>query len=95
MIKEIGVRRKHEKDVHFTKHSHSLFSGWLISQTLGFWSAFKLLLTIFKPSVSPAMASSFKHMEKTSKLTIENKHLHHRENDLQIGFTIEEMAVRV
>ncbi|MBK8290594.1 MAG: DUF2309 domain-containing protein [Flammeovirgaceae bacterium] len=95
LIKEIGVRRKHEKDVHFTKHSHSLFSGWLISQTLGFWSAFKLLLTIFKPSVSPAMASSFKHMEKTSKLTIENKHLHHRENDLQIGFTIEEMAVRV
>lgn len=95
LIKEIGVRRKHEKDVHFTKHSHSLFSGWLISQTLGFWSAFKLLLTIFKPSVSPAMASSFKHMEKTSKLTIENKHLHRRENDLQIGFTIEEMAVRV
>jgi uncharacterized protein YbcC (UPF0753/DUF2309 family) len=95
LIKEIGVRRKHEKDAHFTKHSHSLFSGWLISQTLGFWSAFKLFLTIFKPSVSPAMASSFKHMEKTSKLTIENKHLHRRENDLQIGFTIEEMATRV
>jgi uncharacterized protein YbcC (UPF0753/DUF2309 family) len=95
LIKEIGVRRKHEKDAHFTKHSHSLFSGWLISQTLGFWSAFKLFLTIFKPSVSPAMASSFKHMEKTSKLTIENKHLNSRENDLQIGFTIEEMATRV
>ncbi len=95
LIKEVGVRRKHEKDAHFTKHSHSLFSGWLITQTLGFWSAFKLFVNIFKPSTSPAMASSFRHMEKTSKLTIENKHAKHHENDLQIGFTIEEMAIRV
>src|SRR6185436_11507885 len=29
------------------------------------------------------------------KLTIENKDLNDRENDLQIGFTIEEMATRV
>lgn len=95
LIKEIGVRRRHEKEAHFTKHSHSLFSGWLITQTLGFWAALKLFLTVFRPSSSPAMASSFKHMEKTSKLTIENKHLNSRENDLQIGFTIDEMVVRV
>lgn len=95
LIKEIGVRRKHEKDAHFTKHSHSLFRGWLITQTLGFWSAFKLFLNIFKPTTSPAMASSFRHMEKSSQLTIENKNPNKRENDLQIGFTIEEMAQRV
>lgn len=45
--------------------------------------------------MSPATASSFRHMDKFSKLTIENKSLDNRENDLQIGFTIEEMAVRV
>jgi uncharacterized protein len=95
LIKEIGVRRKHQKEAHFTKQSHSLFRGWLIAQTLGFWSAFKLFLNIFKPSVSPAMASSFHHMEKEAKLTIENKGLKHRENDLQIGFTIDEMTQRV
>ncbi len=95
LIKEIGVRRKHQKDAHFTKHTHSLFSGWLIAQTLGFWSAFRLFLNIFKPSVSPAMASSFKHMEKEAKLTIENKGPKQRENDLQIGFTIDEMTQRV
>jgi uncharacterized protein len=95
LIKEVGVRRKHEKDAHFAKHSHSLFRGWLITQTLGFWSAFKLFLNIFKPSTSPAMASSFRHMEKNSRLTIENKHPKHHENELQIGFTIEEMALRV
>jgi len=95
LIKEIGVRRKHEKEAHFTKHTHALFSGWLISQTLGFWSAFKLFLNIFKPSVSPAMASSFRHMEKEAKLTIENKGPKHHENGLQIGYTTEEMTQRV
>jgi uncharacterized protein len=95
LIKEIGVRRKHEKDAYLTKHSHSLFRGWLITQTLGFWSAVKLFINIFKPSTSPAMASSFRHMEKSSKLTIENKNPNKRENDLQIGFTVEEMALRV
>lgn len=95
LIKEVGVRRKHEKDAHFTKHTHSLFRGWLIAQTLGFWSAFKLFLNIFKPSTSPAMASSFRHMEKESRLTIENKTLQNRENNLQIGFTVPEMATRV
>ncbi len=95
LIKEVGVRRKRKKDVHFTKNTHSLFRGWLIAQTLGFWSAFQLFLNIFKPSVSPAMASSFRHMEKESQLTIENKTLLHRENDLQIGFTIPEMITRV
>jgi uncharacterized protein YbcC (UPF0753/DUF2309 family) len=34
-------------------------------------------------------------MDKFSKLTIENKNPGHRENDLQIGFTVEEMALRV
>jgi len=34
-------------------------------------------------------------MHKNSKLTIENLNLNDRENDLQIGFTIEEMAIRV
>jgi uncharacterized protein YbcC (UPF0753/DUF2309 family) len=95
LIKEVGVRRKHEKEAHFTKHTHSLFRGWLIAQTLGFWSAFKLFVNIFKPSTSPAMASSFRHMEKESKLTIENKTPKHRENNLQIGFAIPEMIQRV
>jgi len=95
LVKEIGARRKNEKDAHFTKHSHSLFRGWMITQTLGFWSALRLFINIFKPSMGPATASSFKHMDQNSKLTIENRKPEHRENDLQVGFTIEEMANRV
>lgn len=94
LIKGIG-EEKRQKDAYLSKTSHSIYGGWLISQTLGFWSAFLLFLNIFKPSMGPATASSFKHMSKKSQLTIENKSLDDRENDLQIGFTIDEMANRV
>jgi uncharacterized protein YbcC (UPF0753/DUF2309 family) len=94
LIKEVQAKGKLEKDVNFSKFTHSLFRGWLVTQTLGFWSAIKLFINIFKPSMSPATASSFKHMDKHSKLTIENKNPDDRENDLQIGFNIQEMATR-
>lgn len=95
LIKEIDTTSKRKKDAHFTQQSHSLFRGWLISQTLGFWSALRLFLNIFRPTMSPATASSFNHMDKFSKLTIENTDPNDKENDLQIGFTVEEMATRV
>ena len=95
LIKELETTTKRKKDVHYTKQTHSLFQGWIISQTLGFWSAIKLILTIFKPSISAAASSSFKHMDKFSLLTIENKSVNDREDNLQIGFTVDEMAARV
>jgi len=94
LIKEVGVRSRRKKDMLYAKHANSLLSGWLISQTLGFWSAFRLFWNIFKPSASPATSSSFGHMIKLSKLTIENRSLASRENDLQVGFTVDEMADR-
>jgi uncharacterized protein YbcC (UPF0753/DUF2309 family) len=94
LIKEEGTTGKRGKDVHFNKSSHSLFRGWLITQTLGFWSAFKLFLTIFRPAIGPATASSFNHMNKVSHLTIENNS-DDQENNLQVGFKVEEMATRV
>lgn len=50
LIREIETKNKRGRDTHFAKQTHSLFMGWLMSQTLGFWSAFKLALNIFKPS---------------------------------------------
>lgn len=95
LIKETGSKHKHEKDYHLAKQSHHLITGWIISQTLGFWSALRLFFNIFKPSMSPATATSLRHMDQFSKLTIENKSLTDREQNLQIGFTIEEMATRI
>lgn len=95
LIKEIDTTKVRKKDVHFTNPTHSLLRGWFVSQTLGFWSAMKLFLNIFRPTMSPATAHSFNQMDRFSKLTIENTNVNDKENDLQIGFTIEEMANRV
>ena len=43
LIKETADHKKLEKDVHFHQNSHSLVRGWLSAQTLGFWSALKLI----------------------------------------------------
>lgn len=94
LIKELPRKKKHAKDLHYHKRSHSLFFGWLISQTLGFASAFKLFVNIFKPTITPATSVSFKHLNKKSQLVIENVN-NEKINGLQLGFTIEEMATRV
>jgi uncharacterized protein YbcC (UPF0753/DUF2309 family) len=93
LIRELESKEKREKDFHLNKHTHSLFRGWLITQTLGFWAALRLFMNIFRPTMSPATATSFRHMDKFSKLTIEATG--ERENDLQVGFTTEESANRV
>jgi uncharacterized protein YbcC (UPF0753/DUF2309 family) len=93
LIKEDGLGRKMEKDAHFSKLSHNFISGWLIAQTLGFWSAFKLFLNIFKPSMGPMVSHSFKHMDSNSTLSID--HNFEFETDLQVGFKVEEMVDRV
>ncbi|MDO8437275.1 MAG: DUF2309 domain-containing protein [Nitrosomonadaceae bacterium] len=95
LIKETDTKHKLQPEPLFSKLSHSLFQGWLITQTLGFLSALQLVLNIFRPAMMPVMASSSAHMDKASHLTIENKNPDHKENDLQIGFTVEEMAQRV
>lgn len=95
LIKELNTTVKRAKDMHYAKHTHSLFQGLVISQTLGFWSAIKLCLNIFRPSTTAAASSSFKHMDKFSQLTIENKRVNDSEDGLQIGFTIDEMSTRV
>jgi uncharacterized protein YbcC (UPF0753/DUF2309 family) len=95
LIKEVGVKGKLESDAHFTKHTHSLFRGWLVTQTLGFWSAVKLFINIFRPSMGPATASSFKHMDRYAQLTIENQSPNDIEDGLKVGFTVPEMTQRV
>ena len=95
LVKEVERRSRRKKDVHFNKRSHSLVTGWLITQTLGFWSAFRLFLNVFKPSMSPATTSSFKHMDKFANLTYQNYNPHFKQGDLQIGFSTDEMVDRV
>ncbi len=93
LVKELGSTRKHKKDHHYTRKNNALFQGWIISQTLGFWSALKLFFSIFRPSFSPATSGSFRHMDHTSTLTVAANPIHmEHEGGLQVGFTVKEMA---
>ena len=95
IILEKANKYKHKKEVGFSSKSHGLFVGWFLSQTLGFWSAFKLLKYVFKPTYGSTTVSSFQHMSPTSTLIYENTGDDRKEHDLQVGFTITEMADRV
>lgn len=95
LIKEINAQGERKHELLYTKKNHTFFIGSLITMFFGFISAVKLFLTVFRPKMSPAISNAFIHMDKTAALSIENKDLNDRENDLQIGFTIDEMAARV
>jgi uncharacterized protein YbcC (UPF0753/DUF2309 family) len=95
LVKEIENNTKRKNEIHFTKQANSLLFGWLFTHTVGLWSGFKLMLNIFSPRNSSLMVSSFQHMAKNSKLSIENRDPNDKEGDLQIGFSIDEMTDRV
>jgi uncharacterized protein len=95
LIKELNKKSTQKKAHHFSKETFSFSFSWVIVQLLALWSAFRLVLDVFKPRTSPSSVSSFNHMDKESTLTIENKDITDVDSGLQVGFTIDEMAIRV
>nr|MBI1230520.1 DUF2309 family protein [Cytophagales bacterium] len=92
VIKESESKLRHQKDAHFSKHTKGIFGGWAISQTMGFWSALKLAKSIFSPAETPAMVSSFQHMDPHGKLSVISEDTDDKHQGLQIGFTLDEMT---
>lgn len=95
LIKEYGSGNHREHELLYTKKSHTLLWGLLGTLSLGIFAAAKMFLTVFRPKMSPAISNAFAHMNLDGQLTIENNSLEDRESNLQIGFTVEEMAARV
>lgn len=93
LIKETAKHKKLASDVHFNQRSHSLVRGWLSAQTLGFWSALKLVGNVLRPSSSALEVSSFQHMDPKGSLSI--VYQGEEENGLQVGFKIAEMVDRI
>jgi uncharacterized protein YbcC (UPF0753/DUF2309 family) len=94
LIIELKEGVEDTSDFHFGKHTHGLVAGWLLTHTLGFISAIKLFLTIFRPKQSSASVSPLRHMDAKAELTI----LHEgkfSEDGLQIGYTHKEMTNRL
>jgi uncharacterized protein len=95
LIKEVENKNRVKQDFHFGRHSHGLFGGWILTHTLGFWSALRLFFAVFKPSASSSSVSSSRHMDKHSILSIENVNNEISQEGLQVGFTIPEMTERL
>jgi len=62
---------------------------------LGIPAIGKLISNLVNPTMSPAIADAFAHMNPAAKLTILHTGERDEEKGLQIGFTAEEMADRV
>lgn len=93
LIQENERKNTIKNDPHFHKTTHGLFGGWLTSGLMGYWSAAKLFGQLFRPSISAATVYSFAHMDRHSNLQIESTG--ETKNGLHVGFTIDEMTVRV
>lgn len=97
LIKEIPYDGSyvHGKEIMYDKHSHRLIRGVLFSYALGASALGKLIASVAHPSMSPAIANAFSHMDPHAELTIEHKSEYDEEKGLQVGFTTKEMTDRV
>ena len=85
----------HAKEIMYSKHSHRLVRGFFMSYLLGIPALGKLIANIVKPTMSPAIADAFAHMDPNADLTIVHTGEFDKEKGLQVGFTVEEMTDRV
>ena len=95
LIREIESKGVRGHEILFSKKANTIFRGFLITLSLGFWAAIQMVLDIFRPKMSAAISDAFAHMNLTSTLQIEVSTPIVVENGLQVGFTITEMADRV
>ncbi len=95
LIKESNSSIIQHHSLLYNKIAHTIVGGALFNITAGFISLIELFKNLLKPAMTPAISNAFSHVGHDSDLTIENVDINNRENDLQIGFTVEEMAVRV
>ncbi len=95
LIKESGAHEARGHELLYTPKTNTLLRGFVYTLLLGFVAAIRTVLQLFRPTMSPAISNAFAHMHERGELTIENKNANDRENDLQIGFTVPEMATRV
>ncbi len=94
LIKEHDAKSVRKDELIYTKYTHGILSGFILSIGFGFWAFVKKIQLLFRPKMSPAISDAYAHMDKLSTLTIENKNLADIENGLQIGYTLDEMVTR-
>ncbi|MFM7007599.1 MAG: YbcC family protein [Flavobacteriales bacterium] len=91
LIQEKSVQVERNTELHFSAQTYGLVVGWILTHTYGLWSALKLALAIFKPSMNKMAVSSSQHMQANSVLSILHENQFTAEG-LQVGFRVEEMT---
>ena len=94
LIKESDAKSVRQEELIYTKYTHGIISGFVLSIAFGFWAFVKKIQLLFSPKMSPAISNAYGHMDKHSVLTIENKNISDIENGLQVGYTLDEMVTR-
>jgi uncharacterized protein len=97
LIQEISSTQKHApaREIAYSKESHTFLRGTVASYVLGIPSLIKLLSNLISPRMSPAIADAFSHMHDGYELTIQHEGKHDEKRNLQIGFTVNQMADRI
>ncbi len=93
LIKEFDVTEHRKHELLYTKKAHNALQGFFISLSLGVVAVGQLVLNQFRPKMSPAISDAFAHMKIGGQLAIDYKG--ESEKGLQLGFTVDEMALRV
>lgn len=94
LIKELEANSVQQDEFLYTRHTHSLPGGILLSMGGGLLAFGRTVSNLFRPRMSPAISNAYGHMGKGSVLTIENNDPLQTENGLQIGYNIAEMTAR-
>lgn len=95
IIKECAPTKHHQYDLHLKKNTLGLLGGAITSSTIGVFTAWNLIKSIFFPSETPICISSSKYMDGNVALSIENIDPNDKIDGLQVGFTVEEMTQRM
>ncbi len=88
-----GVARSRILQVSPT--SHTLFRGWFLTQVLGFRTALRLFLHVFKPSKHQVTEPSLSHITRGAKMKLLREGDERSSEGYAIGYSISEMVDRV
>ncbi len=80
-------------DLHFTPHS--MFRGWLYTQTLGLGYALRMAWNVFRPSSKLPNIESLSEVDSHSHLHLLRESDEPNEDGYLLGFSLPEMAERV
>lgn len=92
LIKEIEIKQHRKKELVHNAKTHTTFRGLLSAFSLGLFSGFRMLGDLFNPKMKPDISDAFSHMDLHGKLLIECEDPNKKENGLQVGYTVPEMA---